>query len=284
MKALVIGANGMLGNAMVRVLAENKDWEVHGTLRSPTAKRFFDAGVASRLHEGVDVDQQDALIAIFDKIRPQLVVNCVGHVKQVESAEQPLHAIPINALLPHRLAQLCDLAGARLVHISTDCVFTGTRGGYRECDFPDALDLYGRTKLLGEVDYPHAITLRTSIIGHELESRHGLIEWFLSQEGSCKGYTKAIFSGLPTAVLASVIRDVVAPRPDLHGVYHLAAQPIAKYDLLRLVAQVYGKTIDIVPDDTLQLDRSLDGSRFRKVTGYVAPEWPELARTMHAYR
>ena len=284
MKALVIGANGMLGNAMVRVLAENKDWEVHGTLRSPTAKRFFDVRVASRLHEGVDVDQQDGLIAIFDKIRPHLVVNCVGHVKQLESAEQPLHAIPINSLLPHRLAQLCDLAGARLVHISTDCVFAGNRGSYRECDFPDALDLYGRTKVLGEVDYPHAITLRTSIIGHELESRHGLIEWFLSQEGSCKGYKKAIFSGLPTAVLATVIRDVVATRPDLHGVYHLAAQPIAKYDLLRLVAQVYGKTINIVPDDKLQVDRSLDGSRFREATGYVAPEWPELVRTMHAYR
>ena len=179
MRVLVIGASGMLGNAMVRVLSEGQDWEVHGTLRSPLAKRFFSPAIAARLHEGIDVEQQASLVEIFDSVRPQLVVNCVGHVKQVEMAEHPLRAIPINALLPHRLAELCKLAGARLVHISTDCVFSGTRGGYREADLPDAQDLYGRTKLLGEVDYPNAITLRTSIIGHELQSAHGLIEWFL---------------------------------------------------------------------------------------------------------
>ncbi len=284
MKALVIGASGMLGNAMMRVLSEGAGWEVHGTLRSPAVRRWFASDIAARLHDGIDVDDQDALVEIFGRLRPQLVVNCVGHVKQVENAEQPLHAIPINALLPHRLAKLCELAQARLIHISTDCVFTGSRGQYRESDFPDALDLYGRTKLLGEVDAPYALTLRTSIIGHELQSAHGLIEWFLAQQGSCKGYTRAIFSGLPTVVLAGVIRDVVAPRTDLHGVYHLAAQPIAKYDLLRLVAQIYGKQIDIIPDDQLQIDRSLDGSRFREATGYVAPDWPELIRIMHAYR
>ena len=284
MKALVIGASGMLGNAMVRVLAEAKEWEVHGTLRSPSAKRFFAPQIAAKLHDGIDVDHEDALVEIFDKVRPQLVLNCVGHVKQVETADQPLHAIPINAMLPHRLARLCGLTQSRLVHISTDCVFTGRRGAYRESDFPDALDLYGRTKLLGEVDYPYALTLRTSIIGHELQSSHGLIEWFLAQHGSCKGYTRAIFSGLPTVVLATVIRDVVAQRPDLHGVYHLAAKPITKYDLLRLVAQVYGKQIDIIPDDHVQIDRSLDGSRFRAATGYVAPEWSEMVKTMHTYR
>ncbi len=284
MKALVIGASGMLGNAVMRVLSEGKDWDVHGTLRSPSAKRFFSPTLAARLHDGIDVEQYDMLLDIFNRVRPELVVNCAGQIKQVESADDPLRAIPINALLPHRLAKLCALTDARLVHISTDCVFAGTRGGYREEDIPDAQDLYGRTKLLGEVDAEHAITLRTSIIGHELQSAHGLIEWFLSQENRCDGYTGTIFSGLPTVVLATVIRDIVADRPDLRGVYHVAAAPIAKYDLLRLVAQAYGKQIDIIPDSRLQIDRSLDSSRFSQATGFQAPDWPKLVETMHAYR
>ncbi|HQT25182.1 MAG TPA: NAD(P)-dependent oxidoreductase, partial [Burkholderiales bacterium] len=136
----------------------------------------------------------------------------------------------------------------------------------------------------GEVDYPHAVTLRTSIIGHELQGAHGLIDWFLSQQENCKGYTRAIFSGVPTAVLAQIIRDIVIPRTGLSGVYHVAAQPISKYDLLNLVAKVYEKRIEIVPDDVLVIDRSLDASRFREATGYVTPEWLELIKVMHEYK
>lgn len=284
MRALVIGASGMLGSTMVRVLAEGKGWEVHGTLRSASAKHYFPSSIAVNLHDAIDVENQDSLAEIFTRIRPQLVVNCVGNVKQLETPEHPLRAISINALLPHRLANLCSLSDARLIHISTDCVFSGMRGGYKEDDLPDAQDLYGRTKTLGEVDYSHAITLRTSIIGHELQSKRGLVEWFLSQGGSCDGYTKAIFSGLPTVELSTIIRDILAPRPHLHGVYHVAAEAISKYDLLRLVAQTYGKFIDIIPDSKTQVDRSLDGSRFRAATGYIAPGWPELVRVMHAFR
>jgi len=284
MKVLVMGASGMLGNAVMQILSERKDWEVHGTIRSASSRRLFPPKIANKLHHGIDVEDYDVMLSVFGAVRPQLVVNCIGQIKQIESADDPLRAIPINALLPHRLARLCELVGARLVHISTDCVFSGIRGGYGEADMPDANDLYGRTKLLGEVDYEHAITLRTSIIGHELQSAHGLVEWFLSQKKQCQGYTRAIFSGLPTVVLASVIRDVVVPRPDLHGVYHVSAAPIAKYDLLRLIAEIYGKQIKIIPDDHLQIDRSLNSSRFRELTGFVAPDWPELILQMHTYR
>jgi dTDP-4-dehydrorhamnose reductase len=281
---MVLGASGMLGNAMVRVLTENPSWQVYGTLRSEGAKRFFEDAVADRLISGIDVEHPDSLVQAFNQVRPDVVINCIGLVKQLAEADDPLQAVPINTLLPHRLARLCELAGARLIHISTDCVFSGNRGAYRETDFPDANDLYGRSKYLGEVDYPHAITLRTSIIGHELQSAHGLINWFLAQDKQCKGYTRAIFSGLPTVVLAQIIRDMVIPRPELHGAYHVAAEPIAKYDLLNLVARVYGKQIDIVPDDQLVIDRSLNAARFRDATGYIAPAWPQLIETMHTYQ
>ena len=212
------------------------------------------------------------------------MINCVGLIKQLADAEDPLQAIPINSLLPHRLSKLCELIGARLVHMSTDCVFAGDKGGYRESDPSDARDLYGRSKFLGEVAYPHTVTVRTSIIGHELQSAHGLVEWFLLQKGQCKGFTRTIFSGLPTVVLAQIIRDVLIPRAGLHGVYHVAAQSISKYDLLRLIAAVYGKSIDVAPDDHLINDRSLNADRFREATGYVAPDWQSLIKLMHSYQ
>jgi dTDP-4-dehydrorhamnose reductase len=283
MKVLVFGVTGMLGNAMINILSENKDWQVFGTTRSESAKRFFTQEIAARLISNVDVEQHDSLIKAFSRIRPNVVVNCVGLVKQLAEADDPLHAIPINTLLPHRLARLCELSDARLVHISTDCVFNGEKGNYYETSPSDANDLYGKSKYLGELAYTHTVTLRTSIIGHELKNAHGLVDWFLSQQARCNGYTKAIFSGLPTNVLAQIVRDVLIPRPDLSGIYHVAAQPISKYDLLNLIASVYGKSIEIIPDDKLVIDRSLNSDRFREKTGYAAPEWPTLIKTMHSY-
>lgn len=284
MKALVLGASGMLGNAMMRVLSQNPALEVWGTARSPSAKQFFSPDLRERIVAGIDVENQDILTHVLAELRPAILVNCIGLVKQVVNADDPLLALPINSMLPHRLARLCALGGARLVHVSTDCVFKGTTGSYRESDPSDAEDLYGKSKFLGEVAYPQTVTLRTSIIGHELASAHGLIDWFLAQEGRVKGYRRAIFSGLPTVELARVVRDVVLPRPEISGIYHVASKPIAKLDLLKLIAEVYGKSIEIVPDDAVVIDRSLNADCFREATGYVAPPWPELVKNMYDFK
>lgn len=284
MKVLVIGASGMIGSTVLRVLSENNDWEVFGTVRDESVKRFFSKSIVERLNTSVDVEYQDSLVRVLDQIRPDVVVNCAGLTKHKPEAEDPLVSIPINTLMPHRLAGLCKLIGARLIHISTDCVFSGEKGGYVEDDFADARDVYGKSKALGELNYQHTVTLRTSTIGHELQSQFGLLDWFLLQEGRCKGYTRAIFSGLPTVVFAQVVRDVVIPHKELSGLYHVAAKPIAKYDLLKLIADVYTKSIEIVPDDNFVIDRSLDAKRFQLATDYVAPEWPELIKLMYAYK
>ena len=282
MKVLVFGASGMIGSAMFRVLSAKKEWQVWGTLRSDEAKRFFPEDQRDKLVAGVDVEKQDVLVRMFARVQPDLVVNCIGLTKHHKEAEDPQLALPLNTLLPHRMADLCAVAGARLIHVSTDCVFAGTKGNYGEADAPDAGDVYGKAKHLGEVDYPHAITLRTSTIGHELQSSYGLLEWFLSQQGSCKGFNRAIFSGLPNTEFARVVRDVVIPRPDLRGLYHVGADPIGKYELLKLIARVYGKQIDIVRDDEFSIDRSLNSGRFNQATGYKAAGWPELIQAMHA--
>lgn len=284
MKVLVFGASGMIGSSVFRVLSEKEDWQVWGTLRSDSSKRFFPALLFSRLIPNVDVTSHDALVRVFAQVQPDVVVNCIGLTKHHREAGDPLLAIPLNALLPHRMADLCALAGARLVHVSTDCVFAGTKGGYVETDAPDAADVYGRSKHLGEVDSRHTITLRTSTIGHELQSTYGLLEWFLAQRGSCKGFSRAIFSGLPSTVFAKVVRDVVIPRPDLHGLYHVGGQPIGKYELLHLIAKEYSKEIDIIRDDGFVIDRSLNSERFNTATGYVPAPWAELIQSMHASR
>lgn len=284
MKVLVLGVSGMLGNTVLRYFADDSRYQVFGSARSSAVRRAFPPSLAERIVLGTDVDNPDSLALLFAKVQPDVVINCIGLVKQLAEANDPLQAIPINSLLPHRLARLCAIAGARLVHVSTDCVFDGARGGYTEADQSDATDLYGRSKYLGEVRYEHTITLRTSIIGHELNSANGLVGWFLGQQGSIKGYTKAIFSGLPTVELAHVIRDVVLPHPQLHGLYHVAAQPINKFDLLTLVKQTYQKEIEIVADDKLRIDRSLNADRFREATGYSAPAWPELIQKMANFK
>lgn len=283
MKVLVLGATGLLGNAMFRVLSENSDGDVYGTVRSAEVKKLFaQPQVGQRLVLTGDLENHDHLVRLFDTIRPDVVVNCTAVGKM--ASLDPVRSISIYALLPHRLAQLCKIGKARLIHFSSDGVFSGKTGGYTEEDVADASDLYGLSKILGEVRDPHAITLRTSIIGHELQTRGGLLEWFLSQQDRCKCYARAIFSGFPAVVLAQVIRDVVLPRPDLNGVFHVATKPISKCELLSLVAQQYKKPITIVPDDKVIIDRSLNADRFREATGYVPPGWPELVHRMHSYQ
>lgn len=283
-RILILGASGMLGNAMLRFFADSEGFDAYGSIRSHAATSMLPAHLRHRLITGIDVENHDGLMRAFSTSQPDVVINCVGLVKQLEVANDPLAALPINAMLPHRVARLCAIARARLIHFSTDCVFSGSRGMYTESDVPDAHDLYGRSKLLGEVDYPNALTLRTSIIGHELTSDRSLIGWFLSQKGPVRGFTKAVFSGLPTVEVARVVRDFVLPAPGLRGLYHLSVQPINKYDLLKLVRDAYEKEIEINPDDQFSIDRSLDSTRFRNATGYAPPAWAELVSGMREFK
>lgn len=282
MKLLVIGASGMLGHTAYRLFSAEPDIEAFATARSDGVRRHLAHALHAGLLTGVDVLDTDVLLAVLVRVRPDVVVNCVGLVKQLAAATDPLAALPLNAVFPHRLARLCSLLGARLVHISTDCVFSGDRGNYTEDSAPDAHDLYGRSKLLGEVNEPHVITLRTSIVGRELGSRHGLIEWFLGESGPVQGFTRAIFSGLTTDELTRAIIRHVLPNPALQGVWHISAEPINKHELLLLLRNAYGLTTEIRPDASVVIDRSLNSSRFRAATGYTPPNWPAMIEALQA--
>jgi dTDP-4-dehydrorhamnose reductase len=276
-KILILGGDGMLGHRLLLHLRERHDVRV--TLRQDAAA-YAGYGIFPPEHSyyGIDVRSSDRLAEVIADFRPEAVVNAVGIVKQRALAREAIPSLEINALLPHRLAVLCAASGARLVHLSTDCVFSGTRGGYCDGDPSDAADLYGRTKFLGEVtDEPHCITLRTSIIGAELSRRSSLVEWFLAQEGTTiRGFTNAVFSGFTTAELSRIIEMLLVDHPEAHGLYQVSAEPIDKHALLTLLRDRTGLDVRIEPDHSFHCDRSLDSTRFRETFGYTPPSWESM--------
>lgn len=278
---LVVGASGMLGHEAIRVLAP--DFEVWGACRNP--EELPDLGAPrSHMLGGLDATDPQSAYTLLDKIQPDLVINAVGIVKQRADAKAAIPSVQVNSLWPHVLADACERTGARMVHVSTDCVFSGSRDGYAESDVPDAFDLYGRSKLLGEVtDRDNVITLRTSVIGWQLGMPTGLVGWFAGHRNEpLQGYAKAVFSGLTTTALTRVVRDVVLPDASLSGLWHLSAEPIDKHTLLITLAEHLGWDVDITPVDEPAIDRSLDSTRFRERTGWTPPSWDamleELAR------
>lgn len=284
MRILVIGASGMLGNALYRFFSKFSDFVVIGTVRSIDMIDYFPAEFRNNLVILPDVLDEAALVDLVSETSPNVVINCVGLVKQIEALHDQVASISINSLLPHKLAKICMSHGSRMIHVSTDCVFSGKKGMYTEEDIPDARDLYGLSKLLGEVDKcPHAVTLRTSIIGHELMTHHSLVNWFLSQNSAVEGYRRAIFSGLPANEIGRIIKDHVLPHPNIRGLYHLSSEPISKYGLLRIISRVYKKNIQIALNDSYQIDRSLDSAKFRLATGFQPKKWDQLVEEMYSF-
>jgi len=280
-RILVVGASGMLGHEAIRVLAP--DFEVWGACRNPEA--LPDLGIpADHLLGGLDATNPGDAYELLEMVQPDVVLNAVGIVKQRANAKAAIPSIEVNSLWPHVLADACASADARMVHVSTDCVFSGSRGGYSEDDVPDAFDLYGRSKLLGEVvDRGNVVTLRTSIIGWQFGEPTGLVGWFAAHRNEMlKGFTKAVFSGLTTRALTEVIRDVVLPDADLSGMWHVSADPIDKFTLLSKLSGYLCWSADITPTAQPAIDRSLDSNRFRGRTGWTPPSWDEMLEALAA--
>ena len=283
MKILILGGHGMLGHRLWINL--RKEHEVWVTVRQSSSP-FPDQPEypTNFVRTDVDASNFDQVTRALASIQPDLVINCIGLIKQMgHLARDPIMSISLNALLPHRISLICRAAKIRMIHISTDCVFSGKKGNYVETDESDAEDLYGRSKFLGEVAYPpHSITLRTSIIGRELKTRLGLIEWFLSHKDgdTVKGYKRAIFTGFTTDELSRIIMDYVIPSPELTGLYHVSSDPITKFDLLHLANNVYNRKINIQPDEQVIIDRSLNSTLFRQTTGYQPLSWAEMMGKM----
>ena len=287
MRILVLGGDGMLGHQLL--LSLQKHHTVCVSLRqSAEAYRDYPLFNQNNSYFNIDVRDDQPLLNILKDCKPEAVINAVGVIKQRQQAMDAMINIEINALFPHRLAKLCKITAVRMVHFSTDCVFSGRQGQYTEADLSDAKDFYGKSKYLGEVQERHCITLRTSVIGLELARKASLIEWFLSQTGNLTGFRRAIYSGLTTIEMARVVERLLINYPTLSGVWHVASQtPINKYDLLVELSHFLNRQdIQIKPDDSFVCDRSLIGDAFSQQTGYISPSWPvmlkELAEAVEA--
>ena len=275
MRILILGGDGMLGHRLLKSFSPRHVTKVtlRKGLETYESSGFFNE---ANSYPGVDVLAPGRLAGVLSDFRPEAVINAIGIVKQILATRENVPVMEINARFPHRLADLCRATGAHLVHMSTDCVFSGKRGNYRETDPADADDLYGRSKLLGEVRESNCLTLRTSIIGRELYNKRGLLEWFLSQRGKVKGYRKAVFSGFSTLEMARIIESLLTKHSDASGLYHVSSDPITKYDLLVMIRDAFGIQTEIEPDETISCDRSLDSTRFRKEFGYAPPSWGSM--------
>ena len=276
MRLLILGGSGMLGHQLWRGLHAQHDTWV--TLRRPVADfaahTLFDEAKAIQFD---DITDDTALERALGQAKPEAVINCVGIIKQRDEASDEALTLRVNAEFPHRLAKRCGEAGARLIHFSTDCIFAGTKGNYTESDPSDATDLYGQSKHQGEVADAHSVTLRTSVIGHELGTNLALLDWFLSQRfQAINGYTKAIYSGFTTLEMARIVDRILTQHTDLSGVWHVASEPISKFDLLQLCREKLGWDGVIEPNDEFVCDRSLNGDRFNEATGYTPPSWEAM--------
>ena len=278
-RVLVLGGEGMLGHKVFQILGSRFPG-AYCTIRGRPADelcRRVDILQGDSVLHGVDATDFASLAGLFADVAPTEVVNCIGVVKQRPEAQDPIPTIALNSLLPHHLAAMAAGVGARLIHFSTDCVFSGRKGAYLEDDVSDAEDLYGRSKYLGEVVGPAALTLRTSIVGRELSNFASLLEWFLAQRGkTIRGFRRVLFSGVTTNQMALVVGDLIEQHPTLTGLYQVAGRWISKHDLLCLAREAFALDVDIVPDDTQASDRTLCGDRFAGATGFVAPSWGEM--------
>ena len=280
-RVLVLGGSGMLGHKLAHVLSADPELEVHCTVRRAVPPAF--AAPEARYHPGVDVSRgAAALKGVLETLAPDVVVNAVGAIKQKDLYSVVDETFYLNGTLPHLAALLNPNPAGRLIHFSTDCVFRGDRGGYTEADPPDAEDLYGRSKAVGEVGYGRHLTLRTSIIGFEVAGHLGLLSWLLRQPrpSVLPGFVGAIYSGLPTVTLSRTVLRIIREGDNLSGLYQVASEPIDKLDLLRRVSEALGLGHELRPDPSLQIDRSLDDTRFRRATGTARPGWDELVEEL----
>ncbi len=283
MEILILGGQGMLGHKLfqrLRLRHPGTLCTIRGSIHAPESAKF-DLFQKGGVIENVDAGDFPALAKLLLTHTPKVVINCIGIVKQRHDAKKAVQCIAINALLPHQLAEMCGRWGGRLIHFSTDCVFSGNRGNYDEEDISDAEDLYGRTKYLGEVIGGRALTLRTSIIGRELGHRESLLEWLLGQNHKrVSGYTHAMFSGVTTNYMAKVVEDLIENHPHLSGLYQVTSSTISKFDLLCLLRSEYQLDIEITADPSFFCDRSMSGAKFAKATGSVSPHGRSWRRSL----
>lgn len=280
MKILVLGITGLIGNKFFRSFSNNQAYEVYGTIRNTRDLDHFNPNVHKNIFDNINAESLEDLKITISTLNPEVIINCIGITKNKKQVEER-NMFLVNEEFPHQIAKIAKSNSSRLIHISTDCVFSGIKGDYSESDVPDPIDNYGKSKLNGEINYDNHLTIRTSMIGHELKTSYGLLNWFLNQKVKCDGYHNALFSGFPSIILAYIFENLILQNQSLRGIYHVGSKSISKHCLLNLISIVYKKNINIKSNFRVVIDRTLNSSRFIEKTGYRQLEWIDMVNQMY---
>jgi dTDP-4-dehydrorhamnose reductase len=285
MRILILGANGLLGNTITKYFINKSNFQTYALVRDYSKVLLFKKNLRRNIYVIDNIFDLSSLEKKIEFIKPNVVINCLGLINKKKNKSFNLiqNYIKINSLFPHKLYEICNKLEARLIHFSSDCIFSGKLGFYSEKDLPDPIDIYGRSKLLGEIDYENSLTIRKSAIGHELSTKNGLLEWFLNEHNFVNGYKNVIFSGLTVLELAKIIEKYILPMTHLRGILNISGESISKFDLLKIIADVYNKSIEIIPDESIKINRTLNGAQFSKLTGYKINSWPVLIKSMYEF-
>ena len=284
MKILILGGSGMVGHRLAKKLSNQ--YEIFSLLRKRPdldSNQFFEKVLPKNQCIFIDdINEYENLNNTVKKISPDIIINCIGVIKQRDKVENVLNMRRINSLLPHVLNQICNKNKIKLIHLSTDCVFSGTKGNYQESDNPDPIDEYGKSKLLGEIKKGNALTIRTSFIGPELFNKKSLFEWVKSQKnGEIDGFENAIYSGLTTLAFSEIIENIIDKHQNLNGIWHISSNPISKFDLIEMINQKFNLKIKINRNSSFRCDRSLNSSKFQEETKIQIPSWRAMIDNLY---
>jgi len=278
-KILILGANGMLGHTLFSKLSLNRDLDVYGTIRNNQSIKWFHN--KDKIYTNVYAGDINIFSFILKNLEPEYVINCIGVHRQSDAIKNPIISIKINSLVPHLFAEECEKLGCKFIHFSTDYVFNGKKGMYVEKDIPNPEEIYGKSKLLGEIsNKKNSLTIRSSIIGHELGTSLSLVEWFLNQKNKVNGHKNFYTTSITTIEMANIIENYVFYN-NLNGIMHISSEPINKFDILTKISNIYNKPIEIIPDENFICNSTLDSSLFKKLTGYSAPSWDIMLNNMY---
>ena len=283
-KVLIIGGNGMIGSELLRSLKLfNKNLEVKATLRNKL--NHYDIYLIYNNKDcffKINVFEIDNIKDLIKLYKPNVIINCVGVTKQKINDFSLDKVKYINSNFPHKLYKLCNKESIRLIHLSTDCVFSGNRGEYKFNDIADAKDIYGQTKKEGEIIHDNSLTIRKSTIGYEMNKPHGLLEWFLCQKNDVLGFKNAIFTGVSTIELSKFISHIICKHQELSGLLHLRGPKIDKYSLLKKIKYFFNLDhINLKVDEKYICDRSLNEDRLLSKLNYSIPCWDTMIKDLY---
>ena len=283
MKVMILGGAGMLGHQVyLKLKTEFGATNVAITLRK-TKQHYDKFGI---FKEAVAFDELDVLNfpqveVALNKFKPDYIINCIGLTLRKKELGDVEKCIQVNSMLPHRLAKWGELNNSRVIHFSTDCVFDGKKGNYTEKDIPTADDLYGQSKFLSEIIYPNSLTIRLSVVGRELEGKTEFIEWFLSHKGkSVNGFAGVNYSGLSTNVVAKELIRIIKNYPKISGTYQMASEPMNKFDILKIVNEIYQTKTEIKESADYKNDKTLNCDLYTQLTGFKKPSWKSMIAEM----